>query len=140
LIGLKDKYEKFIEPIETDSKFVYWFKVNSQLLNRHTDSVFGIVYIPPAYTSYSSWDAFSQIENEFLYLSFQYKYIRLTGDFNGRTSVEKDYFLFDEKDETNTFSDFIENSVSCLDLLDIPRERKNKDLGKNRHGALLLDF
>jgi hypothetical protein len=64
----------------------------------------------------------------------------LIGDFNGRTSVEKDYFLFDEKDETNTFSDFIENSVGFVDLLDIPRERKNKDLGKNRHGALLLDF
>jgi hypothetical protein len=47
----------------------------------------------------------------------------LIGDFNGRTSVEKDYFLFDEKDETNTFSDFIENSVGFLDLLDIPRER-----------------
>jgi hypothetical protein len=36
--------------------------------------------------------------------------------------------------------DLIENSVGFLDLLDIPRERKNKDLEKNRHGALLLDF
>lgn len=62
------------------------------------------------------------------------------GDYNWRTSVEKDYFLFDEEDETNTSSDIIGNSVSCLDLLDIPKERKNKDLGKNRHGALLLDF
>jgi hypothetical protein len=60
LLGFKDKYEKFIEPIETDSKFVYWFKVNSQLLNSDTDSVFGIDYIPPAYTSYSSWDAFRE--------------------------------------------------------------------------------
>ena len=84
--------------------------MNSHLLNSDTDSVFGIVYIPPAYTSYSSWDAFSQIENEFLYLSSQYKYISLIGDFNGRTSVEKYYFLFDEKDERNTFSDFIENT------------------------------
>jgi hypothetical protein len=72
LLGFKDKYEKFIEPFEIDSKFVYWFKVNSHLLNSDTDSVFGIVYIPSAYTSYSSWDAFSQIENEFLYLSSQF--------------------------------------------------------------------
>ena len=123
MLEFKDKYEKFIEPIETDSKFVYWVKVNSHLLNSDTDSVFGIVYILPAYTSYYSWDAFSQIESEFLCLSSRYKYISLIGDFNGRTSVEKDYFLFDEKDETNTFSDFIENSVGFLDLLDIPRER-----------------
>jgi predicted CopG family antitoxin len=34
----------------------------------------------------------------------------LIGDFNGRTSVEKYYFLFDEKDERNTFSDLIENT------------------------------
>jgi hypothetical protein len=51
LLEFKDKYEKFIEPIETDSKFVYWVKVNSHLLNSDTDSVFGIVYILPAYTS-----------------------------------------------------------------------------------------
>jgi hypothetical protein len=78
-------------------------------------------------------------ENEFLCLPSQYTYVSLIGDFNGRTSVEKDYFLFDEKDEANTFSDFIENGASCLDLLESPRERKIKDLGKNRHGALLLD-
>jgi hypothetical protein len=47
-------------------------------------------------------------------LSSQFKYISLIGDFNGRTSVEKDIFLFDEKDETNTFLDFIQNSVGCL--------------------------
>jgi hypothetical protein len=35
----------------------------------------------------------------------------LIGDFNESTSVEKDYFLFDEKDETNTFSDLIENKL-----------------------------
>ena len=93
MLRFKDKYEKFIEPIETDSKYVYWFKVNSHLLNSDTDSVFGIVNIPPPYTSYSSWDAFSQIENECLYLSSQYKYISLIGDFNGRTSVEKDNFF-----------------------------------------------
>ena len=39
LLSLSDKYGKFIEPIGTDSKLVYWFKVNSQLLESDTDSV-----------------------------------------------------------------------------------------------------
>ena len=81
MLGFKDKYENFIEHIETDSKFVYWFKVNSYLLNSDTDSVFGIVYIPTTYASYSSWDTFSQIENEFLNWSSQYKYISLIWGF-----------------------------------------------------------
>ena len=32
------------------------------------DVIFGIVYIPPEYTVYSSIDAFSEIENEYLTL------------------------------------------------------------------------
>ena len=39
------------------------------------DVVCGIVYIPPEYTVYSSVDAFSELENEYLALQRNYKYI-----------------------------------------------------------------
>ncbi|CAG2223346.1 unnamed protein product [Mytilus edulis] len=94
----------------------------------------------PEYTSYASWDAFSQIENEFLDLSSRYKFVSLVGDFNGRTASEKDFLILDSHDPSNNFSDLIENSVSILDFLDIPRERKNRDIGKNKYGSLLLTF
>ncbi|VDI66132.1 Hypothetical predicted protein [Mytilus galloprovincialis] len=132
LLGYKQKYEHFIEVIDTGSKFVFWFKISSKIMNTDTDTVFGIVYIPPEYTSYASWDAFSQIENEFLDLSSRYKFVSLVGDFNGRTTSEKDFLILDSHDPSNNFSDLIENSVSILDFLDIPRERKNRDIGKNR--------
>ncbi|CAG2257963.1 unnamed protein product [Mytilus edulis] len=140
LLGYKQKYEHFIEVIDTGSKFVFWFKISSKIMNTDTDTVFGIVYIPPEYTSYASWDAFSQIENEFLDLSSRYKFVSLVGDFNGRTASEKDFLILDSHDPSNNFSDLIENSVSILDFLDIPRERKNRDIGKNKYGSLLLDF
>ncbi|CAG2256857.1 unnamed protein product [Mytilus edulis] len=130
LLGYKQKYEHFIEVIDTGSKFVFWFKISSKIMNTDTDTVFGIVYIPPEYTSYASWDAFCQIEIECLDLSSRYKFVSLVGDFNGRTASEKDFLILDSHDPSNNFSDLIENSVSILDFLDIPRERKNRDIGK----------
>ena len=92
--------------------------------------LFGIVYIPPEYSPYTSLDAFSQIENEFLSLSSRYNNVALIGDFNSRTSTDSDFFNFDDKDPSNTLSDFVENSVNILDILGIPRIRENKDLKK----------
>jgi hypothetical protein len=48
--------------------------------------IFGIVYIPPENTVYSSQDAFIEIGNEYNNFSINSKYIYLIGDFNGRTA------------------------------------------------------
>jgi hypothetical protein len=45
--------------------YVFWFKVSSDLVNLDQDIIFGIVYIPPENTVYSSQDAFREIENEY---------------------------------------------------------------------------
>jgi hypothetical protein len=52
-------------------------------LHVNLDIIFGIVYIPPENTVYSSQDAFREIENEYNNFSINYKYISLIGDFNG---------------------------------------------------------
>jgi hypothetical protein len=46
------------------------------------------VYIPPEYSRYSSPDAFSQIENEYLEFTEKFKNICLIGDFNARTAED----------------------------------------------------
>ena len=57
------KIVKYINPLNTESSFVFWFKISKELLGLDEDVIFGIVYIPPEYTVYSSIDAFSKIEN-----------------------------------------------------------------------------
>jgi hypothetical protein len=49
--------------LHTNSKYVFWFKVSSDLVNLDQDIIFGIAYIPPENTVYSSQDAFREIEN-----------------------------------------------------------------------------
>ena len=74
----------------------------------------------------------NQIENKYLSFSTRYNNVALIGDFNSRTSIDSDFFNFDEKDPSDILSDFVENNVNILDHLGIPRDRKNKDLARNR--------
>jgi hypothetical protein len=57
--------------------FFIWI---SDLVNLDQDIIFGIVYIPPENTVYSSQDAFIEVENEYNNFSINYKYISLIGD------------------------------------------------------------
>jgi hypothetical protein len=50
-------------------------KSSKELHGLEEDVIFGIVYTPPEYTVYSSIDDFSEIENEYLTLQRNYKYI-----------------------------------------------------------------
>jgi hypothetical protein len=47
------------------------------LMKLNSDLLLGIVYIPPEYSRYSSRDAFSQIENEYLEFTEKIKNICL---------------------------------------------------------------
>jgi hypothetical protein len=51
-LGFKEQLSDKISPVETECRFVFWFKVSADLLNTNGDGLFGIVYIPPEYTSY----------------------------------------------------------------------------------------
>ena len=59
--------------IETECKFVLWCKISKLIYSEAI--ILGIVYIPPEYTSYSSADAFCQIETEYMQLITNYKNI-----------------------------------------------------------------
>jgi hypothetical protein len=60
--GYKEKLDKFITIIKNDNTFVFWVKVSSTLFKLHEDVLIGVVYIPPEFTSYSSQEAFNDID------------------------------------------------------------------------------
>ncbi len=45
--GYKSDYEKFIQPIESNSTLVSWYKISSKLCKTTEDIIIGNVYIPP---------------------------------------------------------------------------------------------
>ncbi|VDI70471.1 Hypothetical predicted protein [Mytilus galloprovincialis] len=139
-LGYKLELANKIKFLPTDSQFVLWFKVSSDLLDIDDDIVFGIVYIPPEYTNYSSQDAYSQLENEYIIFSNNYKYVSLLGDFNGRTADDDDFVIIHNDKHIDNLTDFIENKVYMLEELNIPKKRKSLDRVKNGYGKRLLDL
>jgi hypothetical protein len=109
ILGYKDHLENYIEPLETESNYIFWFKVSSKLFNLSDDLIFGIVYIPPEGSSYLSPDAFDQVENEYRVLSQNYKYICLLGDFNSRTADDPDFIDIFINEHELDFTQFVEN-------------------------------
>jgi hypothetical protein len=65
MVGFKDNLAKHIDIVNTDSKYVMWFKCSEQLFKTDQPVFFGVVYIPPEYTKYSSEDAFSELQQEY---------------------------------------------------------------------------
>ena len=90
--GYKSNFEKFIHPLDSNSKLVSWFKISGNLFNIKDDFIVGNIYIPPENSNYSIEDAIIELEREFLKFSVNYKYVLLNGDFNSRTSSDPDHF------------------------------------------------
>jgi hypothetical protein len=84
--GYKEKLDNFITIIKNDKKFVFWVKVSSTLFKLDEDVLIGVMYIPPEFTSYSSQEAFNDIDFDIRNFSRSYKYTSLAGDFNVRTA------------------------------------------------------
>ncbi|CAC5411896.1 unnamed protein product [Mytilus coruscus] len=141
-LGYKKELENFIIPVETDSSFVFWFSVKKDFLELKKDLIFGIIYIPPENTIYTSTDAFSEIELEYQKFNKNSNYICLVGDFNSRTANFIDFYEDLELSEletnnldVNEFSD-----VHILDELCIPRYRNSPDNIVNSYGRKSLEF
>jgi hypothetical protein len=113
-------------------------KVSQEVSNLDEDVIFGIVYVPPENTRYSSNAAFAEIEAEYLVFSSNYNYISLLADSNGRTSNDDDFILINKNRHGDNFADFINDDLVTLDELGIPRKRNNLDKVRNGYGNKLL--
>ncbi|CAG2198186.1 unnamed protein product [Mytilus edulis] len=137
--GYKEKYEKQVHLIETESKLVLWLKISSEIFGTEEDVLIGCIYIPPENSIYKTQDAINDLEQEFLNFSLNYKYILLTGDFNSRTSTDSDFFEISESHHDNS-DNIVVDYASCLNQFNMLRKRCSKDVTKNSYGNQLLDM
>ncbi|CAG2202024.1 unnamed protein product [Mytilus edulis] len=141
--GYKRYLENCITPIQTDCPFVQWFSIDEKIFDLKSSVIFGVIYIPPENSIYTSENALSDIELEFFDLQRTNKYICLLGDFNSRTAslqdfndlVDTDDFLAQNLIDINEFS-----NVDILDKLVIQRKRHSTDLNVNTYGRKLIQF
>lgn len=135
VVGYRESLENNIQFIDTDSKYVLWFKCNEHLFKTDEPVYFGVVYIPPEHTRYSSLDSFNELEQEFLSFSSKSRYICLVGDFNSRTSTEPDFVDTEENRHIESnLSEFIDNYSQLLSDLKMPLLRYNMDKTKTDSG------
>ena len=141
MAGYKDTLSNLIEIKNTNSKYALWFKCDGNLFQFDRPIIFGIVYIPPEYTKYTSDEAFNEIQQELLSFQNTTKYICLLGDFNARTGVENDFVeMYKNEHGGNNITDFVDNNVDVSKNFLLPVHRKGMDSGKNRYGNLLLNL
>ena len=137
-LAIKNYLADYVKVIDTESRFVLWFKLDKKVLDTDKDLLFGIVYIPPENSIYNTGDPYSELENEFLSLREKNKCICLIGDFNARTACDPDYI--DVTEEKDLFSEIFENNSSVFDETNVAKTRKSSDKKKNNFGYQLLDF
>jgi hypothetical protein len=75
--------------------------VSATLFKLDEDVLIDVMYIPPEFISYSSQEAFNDIDFDIRNVSRSYQYISLAGDFNARTAELKDFSVFTKNDFQN---------------------------------------
>lgn len=141
----KEKYDQYINLIDSDSKLVQWFSI-SKRLTRHNDILCGIVYIPPENSAFSHNEPYFEILEELRCHENKYSEILLFGDFNSRTKSVKDYIdidqsVFHENDLDIVFEELREERKGFdTESSSVTLNRNNCDTVISNYGYKLIDF
>lgn len=150
VVVYKKLLSNHISFLTSNSEFVQWLEISSDLTGLPKKWLLGCIYIPPENSKYSSDSAFDEIETEFISLSSDNaNYISLFGDFNARTATVPDFVipndeLFENLGFLDEFDDETLRKLYSYKLLidnDIPIERCSQDIGRsNNYGQTLIDM
>ena len=91
-MAVRDDVAKHIKIINTDGKYVLWFKLEKRLLNSKWDVSCGIVHIPLEGSKYVTTDCFLEFEEELISITNESQCISFVGDFNARVGHLKIIF------------------------------------------------
>ena len=139
--AIREHLHNYIHEIDSNSRYVKWFKLDKNAFNEGGDILFGIVYIPPENSSYCVGDPYGELEQEYVRLSASYDFVCLLGDFNARTSASDDYIEISKNDDA-VVHEILENNdqLDVFTNFNIPLKRKSRDERKNNFGNQLLDM
>lgn len=145
ILAVRDNIVKYIKIINTDCKYVFWFKLDKMLLNSTDDLLCGVVYIPPEGSRYASPDCFIEIEQELINITNESKCFCLMGDFNARVGHLNDFFISDDflahlNGCTDIFQPDIVERALVFESYNIPLKRIVQDTIVNNYGYKLIEF
>ena len=146
--GISIVYRKTLEKLlkfhKTPCEYVQWIQFKDTLLKY--DILLGCVYIPPEGSKYSSVDAFTEIENEYLQLSNPNIMCALVGDFNAKTGTLPDYSIPDQIflnilniENENTSKFFIDRDIMRREGIPLRRHSECK-CRPNTYGRRFLEM
>jgi len=93
----RKEIEQYINFIETKSDFIQWVQLSKEMSCVKDDNlIIECVYIPPKQSTYSSEEAFNELEDEIISVSKNAKHIALVGDFNFKISTLEDFIIPDQ--------------------------------------------
>ena len=140
VLAYKQYFEGFIIDLNTESLYIKWFEVDKRICRYDENLLFGIVYIPPESSIYCIGDPYGEVENEYLRLCTNHKYVCILGDFNARISNEPDFIPENEVENEELILEILESNYTSnvFDKHNISKERTSKDRRKNNFGNQLL--
>ncbi|MCG7877394.1 MAG: endonuclease/exonuclease/phosphatase family protein, partial [Candidatus Thiodiazotropha endolucinida] len=143
-VFIRKSLASYISIVQSDSDYVFWFRLNKRLTGTREDVIFGVVYIPPSASRFYNADETDLFEIELQSTCINNKYVVLMGDFNARTGTvpdisDADDFLMDHFDLQFTPHDLI-NISSLLLQLNMSVQRSSKDAVLTNEGKNLLDM
>ena len=139
ILSYKTALSSFVNIVESESKYILWFKCNKSMFHLPQDVLIGIVYVPPENSKYCIGNPFNETENELLDFSTNLENVCIIGDWNARPCEEHDYIIAN----FDTFSDFLNvdnDGVQMLEELKVEIVPKSMDNRKNNLGNRLLEL
>ena len=146
-VYFRDSYAKYIKKIESESDYILWMEIDKSLFHTDESLIFGSVYIPPENSNYYNDDEMFVLENEITSFCSAHKYVCVSGDYNARTSENRDYTenddflaeLFNFDEETSEFFSY----ATKLPSLGASVKRHSQDKSIiiiNNNGSKLIDM
>ena len=95
-VGVSNTIVNEVKFLESKSKFVKWFTYSAKSNSLEKAILFGLVYIPPRGSAFTSITCFEELQEDLLNFNADNKFhVCLLGDYNAHTGKGDDYVTLD---------------------------------------------